>query len=64
MGLLPQLEEKGPFVKEQDSSILKEKQFFTIENLVKELVNEAQAIEMSLEELQDILTFIYEEESS
>ena len=39
-------------------------QFFTIENLVKELVNEAQAIEMSLEELQDILTFIYEEESS
>ncbi|MDT3923423.1 GntR family transcriptional regulator, partial [Staphylococcus aureus] len=32
--------------------------------LVKELVNEAQAIEMSLEELQDILTFIYEEESS
>ncbi len=43
---------------------LKEKQFFTIENLVKELVNEAQAIEMSLEELQDILTFIYEEESS
>lgn len=63
-GFVTTIRGKGTFVKEQDSSILKEKQFFTIENLVKELVNEAQAIEMSLEELQDILTFIYEEESS
>lgn len=63
-GFVTTIRGKGTFVKEQDSSILKEKQFFTIENLVKELVNEAQAIETSLEELQDILTFIYEEESS
>ncbi|HCZ0434914.1 TPA: PSM export ABC transporter transcriptional regulator PmtR [Staphylococcus aureus] len=62
-GFVTTIRGKGTFVKEQDSSILKEKQFFTIENLVKELVNEAQAIEMSLEELQDILTFIYEEGS-
>ena len=62
-GFVTTIRGKGTFVKEQDSSILKET-IFTIENLVKELVNEAQAIEMSLEELQDILTFIYEEESS
>ncbi len=48
-GFVTTIRGKGTFVKEQDSSILKEKQFFTIENLVKELVNEAQAIEMSLE---------------
>ncbi len=62
-GFVTTIRGKGTFVKEQDSSILK-RHLFTIENLVKELVNEAQAIEMSLEELQDILTFIYEEESS
>ncbi|MDN8763554.1 GntR family transcriptional regulator, partial [Staphylococcus aureus] len=37
---------KGTFVLEHDSYILKENQFFSIENLVKDLVNEAQAIEM------------------
>lgn len=63
-GFVTTIRGKGTFVKEQDSSILKRETIFTIENLVKELVNEAQAIEMSLEELQDILTFIYEEESS
>ena len=57
-GLLQQLEEKGPLLRSKIVLFLKEKQFLPLKNLVKELVNEAQAIEMSLEELQDILTFI------
>ncbi len=64
-GFVTTIRGKGTFVRSKHKvPILKEKQFFTIENLVKELVNEAQAIQMSLEELQEILTFIYEEESS
>ena len=37
---------KGTFVKEQDSSILKEKQFFVIENLARLMIKEAKAIDM------------------
>ena len=52
---------KGIFVKEQDSSILKEKQFFVIENLAR-LMKEAKTIDMPLKELKEILALIYEEE--
>lgn len=63
-GFVTTIRGKGTFVKEQDSAIFKEKQFFAIENLTKDLVNEAKTIGMSLEELQDILALIYEEELS
>ncbi|EHJ06978.1 PSM export ABC transporter transcriptional regulator PmtR [Staphylococcus simiae] len=63
-GFVTTIRGKGTFVKEQDSAIFKEKQFFTIENLTKDLVKEAKTIGMSLEELQDILALIYEEELS
>lgn len=53
---------KGTFVKEQDSSILKEKQFIVIESLAKSISKEAKTIGMSLSELQDILAMIYEED--
>ncbi|NQD98762.1 PSM export ABC transporter transcriptional regulator PmtR, partial [Staphylococcus xylosus] len=43
---------KGTFVKEQDSSILKEKQFIVIESLAKSMSKEAKTIGMSLPELQ------------
>src|SRR5699024_12666951 len=51
---------KGTFVKEQDSSILKEKQFIVIESLAKSMSKEAKTIEMSLSELQEIINLIYE----
>ncbi|MBO1198338.1 GntR family transcriptional regulator [Staphylococcus simiae] len=63
-GFVTTIRGKGTFVKEQDSAIFKEKQFFAIENLTKDLVKEAKTIGMSLEELQDILALIYEEELS
>ena len=50
------------FVKEQDNSILKEKQFFVIENLAHSMSKEAKTIGMPLEELIEILTMIYEED--
>ena len=43
---------KGTFVKEQDSSILKEKQFFVIENLARLMIKEAKTIDMPLKELK------------
>ncbi|MCI2941599.1 GntR family transcriptional regulator [Staphylococcus cohnii] len=53
---------KGTFVKEQDSSILKEKQFIIIESLAKSMSKEAKIIGMTLSELQEILSLIYEED--
>ncbi|MFK4181665.1 PSM export ABC transporter transcriptional regulator PmtR [Staphylococcus cohnii] len=53
---------KGTFVKEQDSSILKEKQFIVIESLAKSMSKEAKTIGMTLSELQEILSLIYEED--
>ncbi|CEF18323.1 Transcriptional regulator, GntR family [Staphylococcus xylosus] len=53
---------KGTFVKEQDSSILKEKQFIVIESLAKSMSKEAKTIGMSLPELQEILEMIFEED--
>lgn len=61
-GFVTTIRGKGTFVKEQDNSILKEKQFFVIENLAKSMTKEAKTIGMSLEELQEILSLIYEEE--
>lgn len=49
---------KGTYVKEQDSSILKEKQFIVIESLAKSMSNEAKTIGMSLSELQEIIELI------
>ncbi|MBM6010726.1 GntR family transcriptional regulator, partial [Staphylococcus epidermidis] len=45
-----------------DNSILKEKQFFVIENLAHSMSKEAKTIGMPLEELIEILTMIYEED--
>lgn len=53
---------KGTFVKQQDSSILKEKQFIVIESLAKSMCKEAKTIGMSLPELQEILEMIFEED--
>ena len=61
-GFVTTIRGKGTFVKEQDNSILKEKQFFVIENLAKTMSKEAKTIGMPLEELTEILSLIYEEE--
>ena len=60
-GFVTTIRGKGTFVKEQDNSILKEKQFFVIENLAHSMSKEAKTIGMPLEELIEILTMIYEE---
>ena len=54
---------KGTFVKEQDSSILKEKQFFVIENLARLMIKEAKTIDMPLK-LKEILALIYEDKKN
>ena len=41
-GFVTTIRGKGTFVKEQDNSILKEKQFFVIENLAKSMTKEAE----------------------
>lgn len=61
-GYLTSIRGKGTFVKEQDTSILKEKQFIIIEELTQALVKESKTIGMSLSELQDIVKMLYEEE--
>ncbi|MCR1872894.1 PSM export ABC transporter transcriptional regulator PmtR [Mammaliicoccus lentus] len=52
---------KGTFVKEQDASIMKEKQFIVIEELAKELTKQAKLIGMDLKEINEIISLIYEE---
>ncbi|GGI42431.1 PSM export ABC transporter transcriptional regulator PmtR [Mammaliicoccus stepanovicii] len=52
---------KGTFVKAQDPSIMKEKQFIVIEDLAKEITKQAKLIGMDLKELNEIITLIYEE---
>ena len=52
---------KGTFVKEQDASIMKEKQFIVIEDLAKELTKQAKLIGMDLKEINEIIPLIYEE---
>ena len=61
-GFVTTIRGKGTFVKEQDSSILKEKQFFVIEHLARSMVKEAKTIGMPLKELNEVLALIYEEE--
>ena len=60
-GFVTTVRGKGTFVKEQDSSILKEKQFFVIENLARLMIKEAKTIDMPLKGIE-ILALIYEEE--
>lgn len=55
---------KGTFVKGQDSLILQEKQFVVIESLAENLVNEAKTAAMPIEELLEIVTMLYEEETT
>ncbi|MGV3244391.1 PSM export ABC transporter transcriptional regulator PmtR [Staphylococcus sp. 11261D007BR] len=61
-GYLISVRGKGTYVKAQDTSILKEKQFIVIESLAQNLTKEAKTIGMSLAELQDIVAMIYEED--
>lgn len=62
-GYLQTVRGKGTYVKEQNASILKEKQFIVIESLAQSLVKEAKTIGMPLKELEDIITLLYKEEN-
>ena len=61
-GFVNTIRGKGTFVKEQDQSILKEKQFIVIEQLAHSLCKEAKTIGMSLAEIKEIISLIYEED--
>ncbi|QLK86445.1 GntR family transcriptional regulator [Staphylococcus sp. 17KM0847] len=61
-GYLTSIRGKGTYVKEQDTAILKEKQFIVIEELAQLVTREAKTIEMPLSELQEIIAMLYEEE--
>lgn len=52
---------KGTFVKSQDPSIMKEKQFIVIEDLARDLTKQAKLIGMDVKELNEIVNLIYEE---
>lgn len=52
---------KGTFVKSQDPSIMKEKQFIVIEELAKDITKQAKLIGMDKKELNEIINLIYEE---
>ena len=61
-GFVTTIRGKGTFVKEQDQSILKEKQFIVIEQLAHLLCKEAKTIGMPLAEIKEIISLIYEED--
>ena len=60
-GFVTTVRGKGTFVKEQDSSILKEKQFFVIENLARLMIKKLNNRYAS-QGIKKILALIYEEE--
>jgi len=53
---------KGSFVAMQNKELLREKKMKSIEDMMSESVNKAQKLGISLEELKQILTILYNED--
>ena len=51
---------KGSFVAGQNRAFLREKRLKWIEERLTEIVSESKALDISLEELQEMLTLLYE----
>ena len=60
-GYIVSVQGKGSFVSAQNKELLKEARLRIIEEKMTEAVSAAQTINMSLEELQEILRILYEE---
>lgn len=53
---------KGTYVSVQNSELLREKRLRSLENKAEEVVNESKMLELSLEELQQMIAFLYKGE--
>lgn len=53
---------KGTYVSVQNSELLKEKRLRSLESKAEEVVNESKMLELSLEELQQMIAFLYKGE--
>lgn len=60
-GLITSVVGKGSFVAGQNRAFLREKRLKWIEERLTEIVSESKALDISLEELQEMLTLLYEE---
>ena len=60
-GYIVSVQGKGSFVSAQNKELLKEARLRIIEEKLAEVVSAAQAVNMSLEELQEIIKILYEE---
>ena len=60
-GLITSVVGKGSFVAGQNRAFLRERRLKWIEERLAEIVSESKALDISLEELQEMLTLLYEE---
>ena len=60
-GLITSVVGKGSFVAGHNRSFLREKRLKWIEERLTEIVSESKALDISLEELKEMLTLLYEE---
>ncbi len=63
-GFVDSVTGKGCFVAMQNQELLREKKMNSIEDVMSEAVRKAQRLGLGLDEMQQILTILYEEESS
>lgn len=61
-GLITSVVGKGSFVAGQNRTFLREKRLKWIEERLVEIVAESKALDISLEELKEMLTLLYEEQ--
>ena len=60
-GFIHTMPGKGSFVSGQNKELLREKRIKIIEEKLQEAIEESRLLDLSLEELKDMLTILYEE---
>lgn len=60
-GYIDTLPGKGSFVRSQNKELLKEKRIKNIEEKLQEAIKESKIVGLSIEELKEIITLLYEE---
>jgi GntR family transcriptional regulator len=61
-GFIETVPGKGSYVSSQNKELIKEKRIKMVEDFLTQAVSESRALNLSLEDLQDMLKIIYEEE--
>ncbi|MCM1992384.1 GntR family transcriptional regulator [Oceanirhabdus seepicola] len=61
-GYIETVRGKGSFVKSQNQELLREKKLKRIEDMLSDVVDESRSLGLSLNELSELLSVIYEEE--